>query len=38
MTDDIFTTSRTVCHDQVCSTGFRVIRMKTLVVNSSDGN
>jgi len=30
--------SRTVGDNQVCSTGFRVVRMKTLVVNGGDGD
>ena len=38
MTDYIFTTSRTVSDDQVCSTSFRVIRMKTLMIDSGDGD
>jgi len=35
-TDDVFTTSRTVSHDQVCGTSFRVVRMKTLMVDGCD--
>lgn len=35
-TDDVFTTSRTVCHDQVCGTSFRVVRVKTLMIDGCD--
>jgi hypothetical protein len=38
MTDNVFATSRTVSYDQVCSTGFRVVWMKALMVDSGDSN